>query len=274
MEHVKKLPFRAVAFDLDDTLLRDDLTISDYTVRVLRTLAAAGVHIIPASGRAQQSMKPFVDQIRDISFYICCNGAQIFDGKTDALVHAVCFSTAVGREIAAFGKQHGCYCQTYDSARFYYNEESDWARRYAAASMLSGVCVGDLEAFIREPRNKILMMAEPEKIAAMLSEARDVFRGRVSVTCSKPYFLEFNPPEATKGLALGRVAKLLGLQLSEFAAFGDSLNDLPMLQAAGLGVLMENGRRELQPLCDDLCGTNQEDGVARYLENLFREVIG
>ena len=50
----------AVAFDLDDTLLRDDRTISPYTIDVLRRAAATGVKIIPASGRARESMKPYV----------------------------------------------------------------------------------------------------------------------------------------------------------------------------------------------------------------------
>ena len=56
-------------------------------------------------------------------------------------------------------------------------------------------------------------------------------------------------------------------------AFGDSLNDLSMLQAAGRGVLMRNGREDLRSLCDDICGTNQEDGVAAYLADCFGEVF-
>ena len=48
----------AVVFDLDDTLLHNDRTISDTTVRVLRTLALNGIRIIPASGRSPESMNP------------------------------------------------------------------------------------------------------------------------------------------------------------------------------------------------------------------------
>ena len=274
MESIKSaLPFRAVAFDLDDTMLRDDLTISDFSLNVLRRLAEQGVAIVPASGRAQMSMQPFVDQIGDVALFICCNGAEIRDGKTSELLHTELFPAELGREIAVFGKRHHCYAQTYAGPHFYYNEESEWARRYAKASMLTGVLVGDLEAFIQEPRNKVLMMDAPEKIAEMLREAQDLFRGRASVTCSKPWFLEFNPPGATKGLALEWSAARLGISPKEFIAFGDSLNDLSMLQAAGRGVLMRNGREDLRSLCDDICGTNQEDGVAAYLADCFGEVF-
>lgn len=273
MSTPKHLPFRAVAFDLDDTLLRDDRTISDRTVAVLRLLAKEGVHILPASGRAQLSMKPYVDQMACASLYLCCNGAEIHDAKNHALLHAEVFSMEIGREIAAFGKRHRLYSQTYEGSCFYYNEDSVWAVRYAESSMLTGVCVGDLERYIQEPRNKILMMDTPERIAALLPEARAQFAGRASVTCSKPYFMEFNPPRATKGIALEKALTLLGIGLSDCLAFGDSLNDLSMLQAAGRGVLMANGRPDLRSLCDDLCPSNQEDGVAQYLESCFQEVF-
>lgn len=267
------LPFQAVAFDLDDTLLRDDRTISDYTLSVLHALCPKGVRLLPVSGRAQLSMKPYVDQIGRVPLYISCNGAEIWDPETGRPLHEELFSESLGKEIAAFGKRYNCYAHTYSGSCFYFNFRSVWAERYAESSRLTGVCVGDLETYIREPRNKILMIDEADKIAAMLAEAENQFSGRVSVTSSKPWYLEFNPAGATKGNALRLAAEMLGLRTEEIVAFGDSLNDLSMLQSAGLGVIMANGRKELRPLCGDVCGTNQQDGVARYLETLFREVL-
>ncbi len=263
---------RGVAFDLDDTLLRDDLTISEGTVETLRSLSRHGIHILPASGRAKLSMKPFVDQLSCASLYISCNGAEIWDGKTHELLHGETFSRELGQEIARFGKANACYSQTYEGDSFFFSEHSLWADRYAASSMLKGVYVGDLEEFIREPRTKILMMDEETKIARLLPEARRLFAGRVSVTCSKPTFLEFNPLRATKGLALERAAALLGFGTENVMAFGDSLNDLPMLEAAGWSVTVSNGRPELRSLCDAVCPSNQEDGVSRYLRSAFQGV--
>ena len=260
---------RLVTFDLDDTLLRDDRTISSYTVSVLRRLAEKGVVIVPASGRAKMSMKPFVDQIGGCSFYIACNGGQVWQAQTGALLRESAFPAPLGREIAAFGEEYRCYAQTYDDEMFYYNEASDWARRYEASSMLKGRLVGPLTAFIQEPRIKILMMAEPEKIAAMLEDARKRFAGRVSVTCSKPFFLEFNPLEATKGNALSSLAEHLGIPLSQVWAFGDSLNDLSMLRAAGHSVAVSNAWEQVLEACDETCASNQEDGVARCLAEHF-----
>ena len=263
---------KAAAFDLDDTLLRDDLSISAYTVDVFRRLHASGFFLIPASGRTRMSMKPFVDRLGCASLCIACNGAQIWNPATDQILYREELSVDLCREIAAFGNHYRCYAQTYSDDRFFFNEYSEYADRYASASMLPGEYVGDLESYIREPRTKILMMAEEDKIARMLTAARKLFQGRASVTCSKAYFLEFNPLHATKGIALEKSASMLGISLREIAAFGDSLNDLSMLEACGCPVAVANARLEVLSFCDETCASNMEDGVARYLAaNVLKE---
>lgn len=260
---------KAVAFDLDDTLLRDDLSISDYTVSVLRRLRDQGVRIIPASGRSRPSMLPFVEQIGCADLYIACNGAEIWNAKDHSLIRRETFPLETARRIIAFGQEHGCYTQTYDDARFYFNRHCHYADAYAASSMLKGEYVADLAAFVHDPSFKFLMMDDTEKIAALLPVAQEAFAGEASVTCSKPWFLEFNPPRATKGIALGDVLAGFGIPPSEAAAFGDSLNDWSMLSLCGLSVCVANARPELLSRCGAVCPSNQEDGVARYLEAHF-----
>lgn len=260
---------KAVVFDLDDTLLRNDRTISGFTVEVLRKLHSKGVSVIPASGRTQMSMKPFVDQIGCADYYISCNGAEIWDAETDRNLFRTRLPVDVAHRIVRFGCEYDCYMQTYDETRFFYNRKGHYADAYAASAMLEGECVGDLLAFIRDPVCKILMMDEAPKIAGMLEAACTVFEGSASVTCSKPVYLEFNPPDATKGLALTRTLSYLNILPSETAAFGDSLNDWSMLQISGLPVCVSNARPELLAHCKEVCRSNQEDGVADYLNRHF-----
>ena len=126
--------------------------------------------------------------------------------------------------------------------------------------------MGDLTAFIRQPVTKLLMMDTPERIAELYAEARKLFDGRASMTCSKPCFLECNPLRATKGNALRWCADHFGFRMDELLAFGDSLNDVSMLEAAGVGVAMGNAREDVKAMGFPVCGTNEEDGVARYIE--------
>ena len=255
---------KAAAFDLDDTLLHNDLSISAYTKEVFHDLSNNGFILIPSSGRSQMSMKPFLNQIATVPIYISCNGAEIWDGN-DQLLYRETFSVQQAHEIVAFGREYNCYAQAYGNDRFYYNQKSVFSDRYAATSMLSGEYVGDLESFIDEPQTKILMMAEEKKISVMLLEAQKRFKGKISVTSSKPYFLEFNSLLATKGIALSKVSKALSIHLHDIIAFGDSLNDLSMLKAAGYSVAVSNARLSVISQCDSICLSNEEDGVAHFL---------
>ena len=129
--------------------------------------------------------------------------------------------------------------------------------------------VGKLSEYIREPRNKILLIDHENRISRMYSEARVLFDNRASVTCSKPIYLEFNPLNAVKGKALVSVCRMLGILPSDTVAFGDSLNDVSMLQTAGLGIMVSNGWKEIAPYCDGQCLSNNEDGPAKYMNDHF-----
>ena len=117
------------------------------------------------------------------------------------------------------------------------------------------------------------MMDDPARIARLLEEGRRLFGDRLSLTCSKPHFLEVNPAKASKGNALRWLGEHLGFSTENAMAFGDSLNDLSMLTAAGCGVAMANAREDVRALVSATCQSNQEDGVARYIEqHILQEV--
>ena len=172
----------------------------------------------------------------------------------------------MARRIVAFAREYGSYAQTYAGDHFHFMIDNDYARAYASASLLEGVYTPDLEGFIAaHPTGKILLMDDERKIARMLEESKVRFAGEAAVTCSKPHFLEFNPPEATKGCALAACGAMLGFRLEEALAFGDSLNDLSMLEAAGLGVAVANAREDVRAGVRAVCGSNEEDGPAHFI---------
>ena len=259
------MPIRAIAFDLDDTLLRPNTTVSDYTVEILQRAAARGITILPASGRTRDSMWPAVSRIGCASAFISCNGADIWTPDRQLLSQEL-LPVELAHEVARFAADRGVYCQTYSPSRFFYSVENDYASSYAQSSSLAGEYVGDLTAFIRQPVTKLLMMDTPERVAQLYREAKTIFAGRASLTCSKPYFLECNPLQATKGNALRWCGKHFGFGMEELLAFGDSLNDVSMLEAAGTGIAMGNAREDVKAMGFAVCSTNEEDGVARYIE--------
>ena len=261
------MPIRAIAFDLDDTLLRPDNSISPYTADVLRRAHEAGVRIIPASGRTFGSMLKAVPSILHLAdCLVSCNGSEVWRSTGEILMQEL-LPVPLAHEVAAFAAERGVYCQTYAPDRFFYTVENEWAASYAKLSSLEGECVGDLTAFIRKPVTKLLMMDDPARVAELLREAQAIFGGRASLTCSKPYFLECNPLKATKANALAWCAEHFGFKMDELLCFGDSLNDVSMLRAAGTGVCVANAREDVKALGFPLCRANSEDGVAHYIED-------
>lgn len=263
---------KAVVFDLDGTLLRNDKSISSYTTDVLRRTAAAGIHVIPASGRAHPGIAPYVEQLGCASAYIACNGAEIWTPRHER-IHQETLSVELARICAAFAEENACHAQVYYGDKFYYSRSEEYARTYEQSSMMQGVHAGDLRTFIDRPTSKFLMTDDPERIAVLYAMAQERFAGMANITCSSTCFLEINPLRASKGIALAEAGKLLGFDVSEAVAFGDGLNDMSMLQTAGMGVAMDNAWQQVKDMIPVHCRSNMEDGVARFIEeNILTEV--
>lgn len=259
------MDIQAIAFDLDDTLLRDDGSISAYTISVLRQVAERGIRIIPASGRTSSSMRAKVDLIGCASCYVCCNGAEVRTPEHKAIMQEL-LPASLAREIAVWAQDNDIYAHVYDETHFYYSKDCAYAQAYRQATGTSYHHVPDLPAFITQPTPKLLMIDDTERIAQLHIQAQEKWGSVAAITRSKPYFLEFNPSQATKGNALRWCSERLGFSMASTMAFGDSLNDLSMLEAAGHGVAMANAWADVKARIPATCRSNEEDGVAHYIE--------
>jgi hydroxymethylpyrimidine pyrophosphatase-like HAD family hydrolase len=92
-----------------------------------------------------------------------------------------------------------------------------------------------------------------------------------TATFSKSNYLEVLPIGVDKAKALMKLAKTLGLELSQVAAIGDGLNDVEMLREAGLGIAMGNASDAVKSEADWVTGTNDEEGVAQAVRRLVTE---
>lgn len=120
-----------------------------------------------------------------------------------------------------------------------------------------------------EPFYKILIVgpdADLDKVRAAISpDLHKLF----TVMRSDPNFLEFIPFDGTKGKALGELCKILNIEIERTMAFGDAENDCKMLETAGLGVAMANAMPEAKKAAKAITLSNEEDGVAVFLERFL-----
>ena len=259
------MPIEYIVTDCDDTLLHDDLTISDYTQSILQEAHRRGIHVILASGRSAASVRPIAEKLNLSEPYIACNGGMtIADGQ---IIEEIVFSVETARACAAFYNEHDIYWQYYSGEHFYYSRECEYNVSYSQSSFLSGILVGNDPRVIDHPIPKVLGIDTPERIAVAYPLAVARFEGLANVVLSKPFFLELNPLGASKGDALARLAAKLPLTPDNTIVFGDSLNDLSMIRWSNHSVAVKNARDEVKQAARFVCEANNDDGVAKMIEH-------
>ena len=255
-----------IVTDLDDTLLNDTRQISPYTLEIIAKLTQKGIRFIAASGRAAASMRPYVDQINSGLPYIACNGAQLMNPDHTEIASRM-FTPAQAQALVRYFQARGHYVQYYRGDYFYYAEETQANQQYSHQTGMPGKAVGDLIAYLDFPTPKVLSVATPEAVEALYPIIQKDFPD-VSFTISKPYFLEAQPKGVSKGTALKQLSEILGFSPEHTMVFGDSLNDIEMLNFAAHSVAMANAREEVKQATRYVTPlTNAQDGLAHFVQD-------
>ena len=280
---------KIIALDLDGTLLDSAKNLSARNRAALEKAATRGALIVPTTGRFFGMMPPCVRDLPFVRYAITINGAQAYDRATESAIvrEEIPLATALAlmETLDRYDVIYDCYRANWGwmsaalqaKAKAYATDE-----HYLRMVLDFRNPVPDLKVHLRETAaegdvQKVMMFVRndpaagaADDLAAIRREVAEKFPDIVT-TSSTWNNLEFNISTAHKGRALERLAQYLGLTLADCAAFGDGLNDLSMVEAAGLGVAMGNAVDEVKAVAKTIAPTNDEDGVAAVLEPLFQD---
>lgn len=262
------MTIRLVAMDLDDTLLRDDWTISPRVVKAIQKAQAQGVKMTIATGRTPISARPYAEQLGLDVPVITYHGAMIQQVLSGDILFRCVIPSLLATEIVQDVVGRGVYAQIYLKNRVITSELNEWSHEY---TRLASVCVEEADLSIllsQEPEGveKILLIGEESDLDQLAPLLKQCYGEKVYITKSKPRYLEITDGSVNKGVALAALAEHFGIDQSEVMAIGDSFNDLEMINYAGLGVAMGNARLEIQNRADIITTSNEEDGVAEAIE--------
>ena len=260
------MTYRLLAMDLDGTLIGNDLLLSERVKRAVARAAAAGVRPALATGRMFRASLPFARELAITAPLICYQGALIREVEGDRVLYHQPVPLELARDAIAAAQARGLVALGYIDDWCYAGQDTPEAQFYARHSRVQPRFVGDLLAWLQEPPTKIVVVSTAEQTDANVAEFRRRFGERLNVTKSYPLFTEIIHPEVSKGRALARLAELLGVGREEVAAIGDNLNDLDMLEYAGLGIAMGGSAALVQQQADWVCPPEAEDGVAVAIE--------
>ncbi len=237
------LPYRLAAIDLDDTLLGPDKLISLENAQAVQDLRDNGVHVVLASGRRHENMLRFHQRLGLSGPIVSCNGALVRDAEIDA----VYYENLVPADLAADIIEQGDLIEVtqnyyHTNGGLFVREKTMWTELYQTRTGSVVTEHGDLADFAGDSPLKILWIADHERIAALLPSALDRYGDRLYITTTDPEYLEFMARGVSKAVGVGVVAERMGVSASEVVAFGDSNNDVPMLEWAGMSVAVGHAR--------------------------------
>jgi hypothetical protein len=263
--------FRLVAIDLDDTLLRSDLTVSDRTREALRQVRTMGVAVTISTGRMFSSARPFAEQLELDVPLITYGGALVKNAGSGEVLYNRPLEPEVARQVIRFARERQVQVNFYllngEADELYAELMTSWGENYGRFSRVPFNRVPDLEALLERGNPLKLLLIDEERAAdRWLLELRSLLGEQVHLAKSKPCFLEMDHPEATKGRALQELAAWLQVERSQVLAIGDSYNDIEMLEFAGLGVAVANAPPDVRSRAGHVTASNDEDGVAQTLE--------
>lgn len=268
-------PTRLIALDLDDTLLRHDLTISMRTRSVLKKAEAKGVIVVLASGRAPLAMARYARELglhRRPGYIIANNGTTILESHTGAVVQETRLPEAAALTAFDLVDAEGMPVQVYENDTIYVSRRNEFADQDQKLTGFRQVVVENFRSMLAEGQLKLVIPGDPMLLRPLESILKTYIGDRVTIFTSKPYFLEILPPSTGKGEALAVVCDRLGIAREEVVAVGDSMNDESMIRWAGTGVAMRNGDDRIKAIASFVTArTNEEDGVADLVE---RHILG
>jgi len=267
-----------LAVDLDDTLLRSDLTISYRTRSAIKKAEEAGVKVVLASGRVSAAMESFARMLgmhRRLGYLICNNGTVIQETLAGNIAYEIRMESKSA--LAAFDlvDAEDFPVQIYEGDIMYVSRHNEYTEYDKKLTGLRQVVVENFRAMVGGGCHKLLIPGDPILLAPLEKLLRAYLEDDVTLFTSKPYFLEILPARTDKGTALARVAEFLGIKREEVLAVGDSMNDEAMLRWAGTGVAMVNGDRRIKAIADFVTErTNDDDGVAEVIERFVLKKNG
>ncbi|MBL7261462.1 HAD family hydrolase [Paractinoplanes lichenicola] len=261
---------KLIATDLDGTLVRNDDTVSAYTHEVLDRVRAAGIRVVGATGRGPRLTTLTRNDIRDADFLVMAQGGWVLDqAESTYLLQSRLPGATLERVLTELEAEVGelsvmVEALEHDDSPLWGDYDPTWRypvtveRRSRAECCTSDV----IKAFAR---------SFAYDVDDLLAVARRIVPPEVaSVTQAGLNYVEICPANVDKGTGLAVVAEAVGVDPADVLVFGDMPNDLPMFAWAGWGrVAVGNAHAELRAVADDVTLTNDEDGVAVYLDRLL-----
>ncbi|MCI5502110.1 MAG: Cof-type HAD-IIB family hydrolase [Lachnospiraceae bacterium] len=264
---------KVLVLDLDGTLTNSNKEITPDTKEAIMKIQKMGHTVVLASGRPTPGVEPLAEELKLDKFggYILSyNGGMIKECKTGEVVYQQTLPKEIVPKLFDMADELNIGLASYDSDGIVANDNRNkYIELESRINKLPIQYRKDVAEYIDFPVNKCLGTADPE-IAPKKEEAiKEKFGDVLNVSRSEPFFIEITPKGIDKAASLEKFCEITGNKRENMIACGDGFNDISMIEYAGIGVAMANAQPEVKEVADFITTSNDEDGVARVIEEFI-----
>jgi len=227
---------------------------------------AAGIHVVLVTGRMFRSVRQYALDAGLDDPVVCYQGAVVAEPVSGRWLRHEPIPLELARETIQVLNEEGFGLNCYVNDELYVAAITPQARRYADFQRLELHEVGNLLKWLSEPPTKLVVIDDPHVLDDLEQRMKTRFDGRLYISKSLPFFLEFASPDVTKASGLEFLSEHLGFSREGTVAFGDGENDIELVDWAGYGVAVENAHDRVKELADFVCPPVDEEGVAHVIE--------
>ena len=265
--------YKLIAMDLDGTLNNDQKVITEKTKAALMAAQEKGIRLALASARPSPGLFKERDILRlqdHQGILMSYNGGRIVDAETGHVLFETSMDLEETKQVLRKLETLPVTPILDDGVQFYVTDKDGYKVDYECRNN-NMVCweVGNLADFLTFAPIKILMSVQPEELAEVQAQIAAFLPESLTVVQTAAFYLEVIPKVINKGQGIRDICKVLGIEPAEVVSFGDAANDIPMLEAAGMGVAMGNAQEAVKQAADMVTLSNNEDGIAAALEQLL-----
>lgn len=260
---------KLIAVDVDGTLINSKNQISKKTKDTLIKAAKIGNKIVIVSGRPAPGLRALAKELEFDKFHGLLssnNGSTITDFASGEIIADHFLDMDLARKILKESLKIDLEIVLPHGDILISDKNHKYLDHELRLLKLQSKIIPDVRENLSFKINKILFSGEPEKVDKYYPFLEKNYGEITSQVRSHPYNYEVMPKGLSKGASLLEIANFYQIKKEDIIAFGDELNDLTMIESAGVGVAMANAVDTLKEIADYITLSNDEDGIAYYLD--------
>ncbi len=258
-----------IATDIDGTMLRPDGSLSPVVRTALHDATAAGIHVVPTTGRPLVVAADVIEALNHDDFWIFANGAITWHHGTTQMIRGYWMEPEQVIGMIDRIRSH------LPGANFAVEFETDAIFETGFERLVTIVdglhLVDDVTKAVKSRVQKILVFDHTQTLDHLYQKVCGAIGDDGVASYSGMDFIEVAADLVTKAMAVSELATDLGIDRSEVASFGDNHNDVSMLEWAGRGYAMGNATADATEAADFVIGTNIDDALATQVRLLIAE---